>query len=141
MKRIVVITKDELLKAQIDEKLSKLGDQTNHIFLPGADSGIDFENDIIIANGDNPIDGDAKASGGAYVLTYGLSMKCTLTASSITEDNFVCCLQRSIASVGGKIIAPQEFTVKNFLDNIHSMLAVICVCLVYGDGFKYSNLI
>ena len=87
MKRIVVITKDEVLKAQINERLSKSGVGTNHIFMPSADSAIDFENDIIIANGDNPIDGGAEASEGAYVLTYGLSMKCTLTASSITEPS------------------------------------------------------
>jgi hypothetical protein len=42
----------------------------------------------------------------------------------------VCCVQRNILSLDGALVMPQEFVVENFMTNIHSMLAVICVTLL-----------
>lgn len=48
---------------------------------------------------------------GLYPLTCGLSTRSTVTASSIREDGFTYCLQRSIYSLSGREIPPQEFSV------------------------------
>ncbi|OQB14038.1 MAG: hypothetical protein BWY15_01410 [Firmicutes bacterium ADurb.Bin193] len=47
----------------------------------------------------------------AYVVTYGLNSRATLTVSSIEESKVVLCLQRSITDLDGRVIEPQEFSV------------------------------
>ncbi len=67
---------------------------------------------ITILNADDKIPDYNRKS---LVITYGLNSLATLTASSIkTEENkttFFCCIQRSIATLKGKILEPQEFPV------------------------------
>ncbi len=43
------------------------------------------------------------------VITCGLAQKATVTASSVKENNFTYCLQRSIFDLQGQEILPQEF--------------------------------
>ncbi|MBE7037239.1 MAG: hypothetical protein E7403_08095 [Ruminococcaceae bacterium] len=51
----------------------------------------------------------------SLLITYGLNPLSTITASSIRNDeegiSFFCCLQRSIATLKGNILEPQEFLV------------------------------
>ena len=51
----------------------------------------------------------------SLVITYGLNPLATVTASSLPPDSeqthFLCCLQRSIVTLKGKVIEPQEFPV------------------------------
>ena len=51
----------------------------------------------------------------SLVITYGLNPLATITASSLSpgpeQTNFLCCLQRSIVTLKGKVIEPQEFPV------------------------------
>ena len=51
----------------------------------------------------------------SLLITYGLNPLSTVTASSIRmgeeETAFFCCLQRSIATLKGNILEPQEFSV------------------------------
>ncbi|MFT9496895.1 Mur ligase family protein [Anaerosolibacter sp.] len=72
------------------------------------------------------------------VITYGLSPKATITASSIEEASnlhFTCCIQRGITNRSGLEVDPMEFPVyiPNFeKSDIHSALAAIGTGLIYG---------
>lgn len=67
---------------------------------------------VTLLNADAPIASYNKKS---LLITYGLNPLSTVTASSIRVDDektmFFCCLQRSIATLKGKILEPQEFLV------------------------------
>ena len=66
----------------------------------------------------------------AYVITYGLCNKATLTLSSIEQDRMVLCLQRSVTDLGGNKIEPQEFSVspsKEYDPEIIMLIAAICM--------------
>ena len=79
------------------------------------------------------------------VITYGLNPLATVTASSVHTDgektSFLCCLQRSIVTLKGKVIEPQEFPVtltKNSQD-LSAMMGFVCLGLVLSfspDEFK-----
>jgi UDP-N-acetylmuramoyl-L-alanyl-D-glutamate--2,6-diaminopimelate ligase len=72
------------------------------------------------------------------VVTYGLSPKATITASSIEEASnlhFTCCIQRGITNRSGGEVDPMEFPVHipNFEKaDIHGALAAIGTGLIYG---------
>ena len=72
----------------------------------------------------------------ALVITYGLNSLATLTASSLSESiagiGFHCCLQRSIVTLRGKILEPQEFPVllPHTLGDISTAMAFVCLGLV-----------
>ena len=67
-------------------------------------------------------------------ITYGLNAKSTLTASSITDEDFVACIQRNIEDINGALISPQEFTVKQGRGDLYTMLASLCVALLcFGE--------
>ncbi len=82
------------------------------------------------------------------IITYGLSPRATLTASSIDinliEDNNeeICCnvcLQRGITTKGGNEIEPMEFPIKVLKErnvNHYNVLASIAVALVYDIPIK-----
>lgn len=46
------------------------------------------------------------------LITYGLGSKCTITASSMEEENILICLQRSLKNSEGIVLEPQEFAFK-----------------------------
>jgi UDP-N-acetylmuramoyl-L-alanyl-D-glutamate--2,6-diaminopimelate ligase len=72
------------------------------------------------------------------VLTYGLSNKATITASSldISNDlNFNVCLQRGLTTIDGKEIEPIEFKINVNLmgrHNVYNALAATAVALTFG---------
>ena len=67
-------------------------------------------------------------------VTYGLNAKSTLTASSITDEDFVACIQRNIEDMNGALIGPQEFPVRHSQGDLYTMLASLCVALLcYGE--------
>lgn len=51
----------------------------------------------------------------SLLLTYGLNPLSTITSSSICvreeETSFLCCLQRSMVTLKGELLEPQEFSV------------------------------
>lgn len=84
--------------------------------------------------------------GSSLLVTYGLNPLSTLTASSFhTEpDNprFLCCLQRSIVTLKGKVIEPQEFPVvlPEPLPEITSAMAFVTLALILSfppEDFKH----
>lgn len=70
------------------------------------------------------------------VITYGLSSKSTVTASSIDTDfitSFTYCLQRGITTVSGIEVEPFEYPIKSNLlgeHNIYNTLCAISTCLL-----------
>jgi len=72
----------------------------------------------------------------SLVITYGLNPLATVTASSVLENpeqtDFLCCLQRSIVTLKGKVIEPQEFPVSlpSTYTDISAAMGVVCLGLV-----------
>lgn len=47
------------------------------------------------------------------VITFGFNHKSTVTVSSVTEDNIVICIQRTIKSINNNELEPKEINIKN----------------------------
>ena len=74
----------------------------------------------------------------SLVITYGLNPLATITASSVSTDgektSFLCCLQRSIVTLKGKIIEPQEFPVSlpKRVTDIGAMMGFVALGLIFS---------
>lgn len=88
---------------------------------------------ITILNADAKMPAYNKKS---LVITYGLNPLATVTASSIRTEpepgEFFCCIQRSLVTLKGKIIEPQEFPVKipEDISDISTVMAFAALGLV-----------
>lgn len=69
---------------------------------------------------------------GFYLITCGLSQKSSITASSIGDDGFVYCIQRSFKTRSGKILEPQEFKVcwLKKPENLYPYLETVTLLLI-----------
>ena len=47
------------------------------------------------------------------IITFGFNHKSTVTVSSVTDDNIIICIQRTIKSINNKAIGPKESVIKN----------------------------
>ena len=67
------------------------------------------------------------------VITYGFNSKSTVTASSVTEEEMLICVQRNIINIKGKKIEPQEINIEKdiMLDNYDNMY-IMCLATIYG---------
>ena len=95
----------------------------------------------LILNGDFQEDIAPECLKDCYPITCGLSLRSTVTASSIEEDGFTYCLQRGIVTVDEKEILPQEFNVYWAVkpEDIYPYLAIVTMLLICGvsvDLFK-----
>lgn len=91
------------------------------------------DSSIIIANGDNH---DLVMNLGKYhnnVITCGLSGICTITLSSIMDEEVVVCIQRNIIDGCGKCIMPQEIPVKTGEVTPHDAMLMYALALVCGE--------
>lgn len=85
------------------------------------------------------------------VITYGFNSKSTITASSVTDDDFLICIQRNLFDVNGKEIETQEINVSkakmDIKDNeqwqkfnsetikdTSSVMAIMSILLLYGKN-------
>ena len=72
----------------------------------------------------------------SLIITYGLNPLATITASSVDTDGerttFLCCLQRSIVTLKGKILEPQEFsvTLPEDITDLGTFMGFVCLGLV-----------
>lgn len=101
------------------------------------------KNGVVIINSD--IKGESnifKHLQERVVITYGLSSRSTITASSVPmhdEFSLICCLQRGLTTIDGKDIEPLEFPVKMYLDDsfdVHNILPVLAKSLRYGISIE-----
>ena len=71
-----------------------------------------------------------------YIITYGFSLKSTMTISSIDEleQKVICVLQREINDIYGKTIEPREICVNkaNTKFSNYKLLGIISLILVLG---------
>lgn len=68
------------------------------------------------------------------IITYGLNSRACVTASSVSENSVLFCIQRALRTLSGNTVEQQEFsiTVNDTEDDIHSILAAVTSALV-GD--------
>lgn len=69
-----------------------------------------------------------------YLITYGLSGKASITASSIENDEMMLCVQRTISDVTGRKIEPQEIPVDvgAQVGDVSEVIACAAAALVCG---------
>ena len=65
------------------------------------------------------------------VITFGFNHKSTVTASSTELENMMLCIQRSIKSVKGKIIEPQEILVNTNCEDINMIMGISILMILY----------
>ena len=70
------------------------------------------------------------SSSGMNILTPSIT---TLTASSVSDDEVLVCIQRNITNNKGKIIEEQEIKV-DMIENVNCTLAVESVLLIYKNN-------
>ncbi len=65
-------------------------------------------------------------------LTCGLSLRATVTASSIQDTGFTYCLQRGMMTLSGLELAPQEFNVswRKKPEDLYPYLEVVTLLLL-----------
>lgn len=67
------------------------------------------------------------------IISYGFNNKATFTISSVSENNIIICLQRTIKNVFDEKIEPQEFEEKNDTNvDINVILYEKIVQLIYS---------
>lgn len=100
-------------------------------------------NGIAIINSDNKtLNNYFNSLKDKIIVTYGLSTKSTITASSLDVNetvSFNCCIQRGITTFDGNEIEQMEFPIKtigynNF--NVCNFLAAISLALIYEISVK-----
>lgn len=72
----------------------------------------------------------------SLLISYGMNPLATITASSFNADgektSFFCCLQRSIVTLKGKVLEPQEFpvTFSKPIPDLSAAMGFVALCLV-----------
>ena len=104
-------------------------------------NGIDNKNiknillnaEYLILNSDINVKIDLIENLDLKVITYGFNSKSTVTASSVTEEEMLICVQRNIINIKGKKIEPQEINIEKdiMLDNYDNMY-IMCLAIIYG---------
>ncbi|MFR5766326.1 MAG: hypothetical protein ACLUF5_07135 [Clostridia bacterium] len=89
--------------------------------------------EYLILNSDINVKIDLIESLDLKVITYGFNSKSTVTASSVTEEEMLICVQRNIINIKGKKIEPQEINIEKdiMLDNYDNMY-IMCLATIYG---------
>ena len=69
------------------------------------------------------------------IISYGFNNKATFTISSVSENNIIICLQRTIKNIFDEKIEPQEFEEKNDTNvDINVILYEKIVQLIYSKN-------
>ncbi len=98
---------------------------------------------VLIVNGDETPNFENLETDRLCLLTCGLSLRATITASSIQEEGFTYCLQRSIFTLDGQELSPQEFNVSwsKKHEDLFPYLAMVTLLLLCGVPTKiFSSL-
>ena len=74
------------------------------------------------------------------LITYGFGSKCTITASSIEDEQVMICLQRGVKSPSGKMLEPQEFKLKIETEvDTYTIMEEAALILLYPDLYIGSK--
>lgn len=98
------------------------------VFLNKNESAEIFGEGYLIFDSSNPEDIQAAKNSGGEVITCGLSLRDSVTFSSLTEENCVISIQRSITRFDGKKTEPREIPCK--IDAADDKYAVLCANLL-----------
>ena len=99
--------------------------------------------DTVILNGDLDVDIKRLNLLKTRLLTCGLSLRSTVTASSISDEGFTFCLQRGIITLKNELLSPQEFNVywREKPDEIYPYLEIVTLLLICGVSVEvFSSL-
>jgi|LSQX01.3.fsa_nt_gb UDP-N-acetylmuramyl pentapeptide synthase len=101
------------------------------------------ESNIAIINSDHDIISKSSLRKSLCIITCGLNHKSTVTTSSIEECSeekvLIYCLQRTIKTLDGTEMHPQEFPIKfkkSDSDDIFNILAAVSLALICGIETK-----
>lgn len=88
----------------------------------------------IIVNTDDEADVELAEDTELIAITCGLKLNSTITASSISDDGFTFCLQRTIYTLSRQEVNPQEFNIKwrKKPDDIFIPLAIVTALIICG---------
>lgn len=98
------------------------------VFLNQNMSGEILSERYLIFNSSNQSDIEGAKKSGGEVITCGLSLRDSVTFSSITENNCVISIQRSITRFDGKKTEPREIPCK--ISDSDDKYAVLCANLL-----------
>lgn len=93
---------------------------------------------FLIINSDILLFSDILEGRALHFVTYGFNSKANITASSVgdgmSEEFFLCSLQRPNINIRKEVAEPQEYRLKRFYANAsdYEMLAVIALGIVLG---------
>lgn len=73
------------------------------------------------------------------VVTYGFSVRDTLTPSATLGEGRVVSLQRGLVTLDGASVEPMEVPVGHLSGDMETRMAVTAVCLLLGDEQKKSS--
>ncbi|MCI5891853.1 MAG: hypothetical protein MRZ66_00385 [Clostridiales bacterium] len=92
-----------------------------------------FDKNLIV-NAENTDELEKSRNFSNAMLTCGLSLKSTVTASSIDDNGFVYCIQRGFFRHDGKLVLPQEFNVSwtSKAENIYPYLEAVTLLILSG---------
>ncbi len=91
---------------------------------------------VLLVNGDIPLGIHPHLTQSHPVITYGCNPKATVTASSICENQLMCCVQRPLMPKGFHPVLPQEIPVLPGNHSVSSLLGAICILLLsFGESF------
>ena len=112
---IVIFSKQNQMLT--NNRLNKIIEQAKYLVI-NADEEIELEIE-------NPLD--------LKVITYGFNTKSTVTASSVTEEEILICVQRNIVNLEQKQIEPQEILVKNDSLKLQAstMMGIVTILFIY----------
>ena len=71
----------------------------------------------------------------ATVISYGFNSKSTITASSVSDEAMLICVQREFENIEHRKIDLQEINLKNKSKNKYISLGIASICLLYGINF------
>ena len=131
----------DILKQKIENENVVFINEKNIENIKVLNKGIDNKNiknillnaEYLILNSDINVKIDLIENLDLKVITYGFNSKSTVTASSVTEEEMLICVQRNIINIKGKKIEPQEINIEKdiMLDNYDNMY-IMCLATIYG---------
>ena len=66
------------------------------------------------------------------VISYGFNSKSTITASSVSDEEMLICVQREFDNIQRQKVELQEVSIKKISKNEYNSLGIATICLLYG---------
>lgn len=93
----------------------------------------------LVINADEEINLDLLENMNLNVITFGFNSKSTITASSVTDESILLCVQRNVVLINGNQMEPQEISIRKVEQKLPTniMMGIATILLLYGiNDFK-----